>query len=107
MPKTVFNRVHAQSVRMHLTLAAQRLLPGPPQVVTVANSFAVPDEGRRILVASFPANNLVCRYAFQSPPAMVVRGSIATQSCTHPGSAHLSMTALRYTPAGARPNLVI
>ena len=87
---------------MHLTFVAQRLLPGTPQIVTVADHFSVPDNGNCILLTDRPGNNLVCRYPFQSPPPTRINGTVATQSCNSSGPTHPGVAVTHPMPLGTK-----
>ena len=105
-PPSVFNRIHAAQIHMHLSLAAERLLPGTPQTVTVADHFSVPG-GSCILLTDRAYLTPLCRYPFQSPPPTRVNGSVASQSCDNSASFHPGVAVMVVMPPGTRPDPVI
>ena len=107
IPWDTFNHIHTADVRMHLTFVGQRLLPGSPQVVTATDRFKVSNNGNCILNSNQLFGNLVCRYAFQSPPPTRISGSVSTQSCDHPEATRPGSANVRFLPAGSRVDPVI
>ena len=106
IPEDIFNRIHATSARIHLNVAAQRLLPDAPQTVTVTDNFNVPG-GRCIMLANRPSGSLVCRYAFQGPPPTRINGSVTAQSCDAAGPPRPGVTITSSRTAGTIPDPII
>jgi hypothetical protein len=107
IPSDVLNSVRSANVGMHLSFVAQRLLPGMPEVVTVADHFRVPDNGNCILLPDNPDGNLVCRYPFQSPPPTRINGPVNTQSCDNPGASRLGVATIPFSPPGTRVDPIV
>jgi hypothetical protein len=107
IPWDAFNHVHKADVRMHLTFVGQRLLPSSPQIVAATDRFSVPNNGNCILNSDQRFGNLVCRYAFQSPPPTRITGSVSTQSCDHRDTTNPGSANVRFLPAGSRVDPVI
>jgi len=107
IPQDIFNHVHGTDVRMHLTVVAQRLFPGKPQIVTVANHFSVPNNGRCVFLTDHAGSNPVCRYPFQSPPPTIITGAVATQSCERSGSTRPGTATFRSISPGTSPDPVV
>ena len=87
VPAAVFQRVRGSEMRLHLSVAAERLLPGPAETVEANDRFRVPDHGVCVLAkGNFIENNMFCRYPGDGPEPTRITGAITPGKCTdgHP-----------------------
>jgi len=108
VPAGVLQRVRDSPVRMHLSVAAERLLPGQPETVRVSDSFRVPDHGVCVLLkGNLPGNNLSCRYAGHGPAPTRITGMVSTSASTGGGITHMGVAILRSLGGGVRVDPVV
>lgn len=88
VPQNVLDRVHGTNVRVHLSVIATRLIPGASQVVTAADHFGVPGDGRCELRQNQSSSYAVCRFPFGTPQRTAVMGSATKAPCGSSGPAH-------------------
>ena len=106
VPSSVFWRVQGTSVRMHVSVAAERMLPGPPETVKVSDRFRVPDGGVCVLLKRhISGNNLSCWYAGHGPSPTRVTGPVSGESCG--GATHTSASVIHSLGSGLRVDPVI
>jgi len=79
LPEDVLHRFGDQSVRIHVTFAAERLARGTAQTVTLADHFTAPSGG--VCFMASEAGNAVCRYAVKDPPITQYMGGYSTVPC--------------------------
>ncbi len=106
LPSEVFNRVHAVDVHMHLSVVAQRLLPGTPQTVTAADRFSVPG-GNCILLTDRLYLTPLCRYAFRSQPPTRVNGPVTAEPCASSAPTHPAVAVIPFSEAGMNSDPVL
>jgi hypothetical protein len=94
VPQKALEAAHDDSIHLHLSAVAQRLLPGTPQTVTAAESFSVPGNGMCHLLPSLSGDNVSCRYAFQIASRTVIHAMISPASCLSSGPADPAMETL-------------
>jgi hypothetical protein len=101
VPSSVLQRVAGVSVRMHLSVAAERLSPDQPVTVKVSDSFRAPDHGVCVLIkGDRMQNNISCRYPAYRPSPTRVSGPVSASAlCGVP--THTGVAVVRDTGSGA------
>ena len=106
VPANVLQRVQGSNVRVHLSVVAERLLPGQPQIVPVSDSFRVPDHGVCVLMkANLRGNNISCRYAGHGPEPMRITGAVSANFCG--GASHTGGAVIHALGGGTRVDPVV
>lgn len=94
IPQEALDSTHGDNVHLHLSAIAQRLLPGTPQPVTVADTFTIPENGICHLTPTLSGDNVGCRWAFRLASRTVIHAAITSASCLTPGPTHPAMETL-------------
>jgi hypothetical protein len=92
---------------MHLSVVARRLLPGATQVVTAADNFDVPGNGKCYLRPNRPINNLSCLYPFEGPKPTTIAGLVTKSPCGSSGPTYPGIAMLGSFSPGTRPDPLI
>ncbi len=101
VPSSIFWSVQGTSVRMHVSVAAERLLPGQPETVKVSDRFRVPDGGVCVLLRrNISGNNLSCWYSGHGPSPTRVTGPVSGESCG--GTTHAAVSVIHSLGGGIR-----
>jgi hypothetical protein len=107
IPQRALDEAHGSNVRLRLSEVAQRLLPGTPQTVTVADNFNIPGNGTCHLLPTLSGDNVSCRYAFQIALRTTIRAAVADAPCSRSGPTHPGIETLGARSRGAGPDPTI
>jgi len=79
LPENLVDQIKDSTVRLHITLAAERFTRSIPETVTVAEHFNVPGDGTCLTPEDI--GNPVCRFAVNAPPVTQFSGPYSPQPC--------------------------
>jgi hypothetical protein len=98
VPEETLASLKNQTARLHITLAAEHLLPTPTQSITVADRFALP--GNTVCFKLFETGGAICRFAPNVTSMTHYTGEYSTQPCSEqPAAPHqMGFNAFNFGP---------
>jgi hypothetical protein len=100
VPESVYNKVHAQPVALHLQIGTQTFSPGTPYSV-LATESAFPAPNHAACTVSADDGSLDCRFPFTNPDFTLLSATVHDGNCLVPGMR--SATAYGTLPPSSSP----
>jgi hypothetical protein len=84
LPESVYNKVHGQSVALHLQIGTQTFTPGKPySILATESAFPVPDHAACTVAAD--DGSFDCRFPFTNADFTLVSATVHDGNCFTPG----------------------
>jgi hypothetical protein len=115
LPQKVFDRIHNDTVAVHLQLGTQTFNPGTPYTIK-AQETPFPLPGHAACTVTADDGALECRFAFANPTFQAVEATVHNGNCLTPGPATApafagmapSLTSFGFSPIETlRPQLSV